>query len=230
MSYIRNNSERLCSISREKNIDIFPEMFFVVKLDFFHVCLHTCTTEIHIADKWFQLKGTMAMSEERLVEEMPHHMSFSFFILSLFTTVATGLSDDAVPKRGSLDQTAVKIARRGWMRGLGTVVAAPGLALYVFSTLTFSQHAQDGALVEAGPFQYTRNPVYVGMLGTVVGAGIMSRARLPLAAAAEGALAAVPLGLYLQFRVIPAEERYLRAKHGEAYTSYVARTPRWLLI
>ena len=159
------------------------------------------------------------------METIPHHMSFSFFILSFFGTVAMGLSDDAVPKRGVLDQSAVQIARRGWMRGLGTVVAVPGLALYVCSTLTFSQHAQDGALVEVGAFRYTRNPVYVGMLGTVLGAGIMSRARLP------GALAAaVPLGLYLQFRVIPAEERYLNAKHGEAYTSYVARTPRWLFM
>ena len=58
-----------------------------------------------------------------------------------------------------------------------------------------------------------------------------SRARLPGAAGLPAAaLAAVPLGLYLQFRVIPAEERHLKAKHGEAYTSYVARTPRWLFM
>ena len=61
------------------------------------------------------------------------------------------------------------------------------------------------------------------MLGTVLGAGIKSRASL------GGALAAVPLGLYLQLHVIPAEERFLEAVHGEAYTAYAARTPRWLL-
>lgn len=80
---------------------------------------------------------------------------------------------------------------------------------------------QDGAgIVEAGPFCYVRNPLYLGtMLHTVA---------LALAMPQSGAifiLVAIPV---LQLRLILAEEPFLQARLGTAYETYCAKVPRLL--
>lgn len=77
------------------------------------------------------------------------------------------------------------------------------------------------AIVSGGPFAYSRNPLYLGVMGLFVGIGIAldSPAFLSLL---------VPLFLVLRFGVVAREERYLEAKFGDAYRAYKARVRRWI--
>ena len=77
------------------------------------------------------------------------------------------------------------------------------------------------AIVEAGPYRFTRNPLYVGM--ALVYGGISARAN------------ALPAALLLPFvlhvihhKVIKREERYLEEKFGDVYLRYKGRVRRWI--
>lgn len=76
------------------------------------------------------------------------------------------------------------------------------------------------ALRTGGPYRFTRNPIYLGLLTGTAGLAVLRRRPEPLAAWA--ALAAV---LHVKVRV---EERRLSARFGEDYRRYAARTPRLL--
>jgi protein-S-isoprenylcysteine O-methyltransferase Ste14 len=77
------------------------------------------------------------------------------------------------------------------------------------------------ALVTAGPYRFSRNPIYLAM--TLLGAGIalLTNAGWVLA----GGLAAA---LVVEKGVIEREERYLQSRFGERYAAYRARVRRWL--
>ena len=76
-------------------------------------------------------------------------------------------------------------------------------------------------LVESGPYRFTRNPMYLGlMLGHL---GITLIASLDW-----GLVTLIPLALTLHYGVVLREERYLAAKFGQPYIDYLARTRRWL--
>jgi len=76
-------------------------------------------------------------------------------------------------------------------------------------------------IVEAGPYRYTRNPLYLGM--TLIYTGITTRANaLPAALLLPIVLAVVRYG------VIDREERYLERKFGDEYRHYKARVRRWV--
>ena len=110
---------------------------------------------------------------------------------------------------------------RWWLKGAGVllvfagalVVAKAGRALGSGFT-PFPRPAEEGALVEHGPFGVVRHPVYSG--GILFASGI-SLALSPWALAATGALAVV---WALKARV---EERFLRERYP-GYADYCART------
>jgi protein-S-isoprenylcysteine O-methyltransferase Ste14 len=77
------------------------------------------------------------------------------------------------------------------------------------------------ALVATGPYRFTRNPMYLGMVGTLLGAAVLFGTLAPLVA--------IPLFMALiEWRFILAEEAMLIAAFGEAYAEYKARVRRWL--
>lgn len=77
------------------------------------------------------------------------------------------------------------------------------------------------AFVQHGPFQYTRNPIYLGLTAAYIGVALAARSTFPLAA--------LPAILWLMNAgVIAREERYLERKFGEAYLKYKLQVPRWL--
>ena len=77
------------------------------------------------------------------------------------------------------------------------------------------------AIVEGGPYAFTRNPLYVGM--TLVYAGVSARAN------ALPAALLLPVVLHLVDRgVVEREERYLEGKFGEEYLRYKGRVRRWI--
>jgi protein-S-isoprenylcysteine O-methyltransferase Ste14 len=76
-------------------------------------------------------------------------------------------------------------------------------------------------LVVRGLYQFTRNPMYVGVLGVIFGWALFFAA-LPLAA--YGACMAVLFHLF----VVIYEEPHLRKTFGSDYEEYCSRTDRWL--
>jgi len=77
------------------------------------------------------------------------------------------------------------------------------------------------AIVAAGPYRYTRNPMYLSLCLLYLGLCLLINGVLPV-------LFLVPLALTLHFGVIRREERYLAAKFGETYLAYQRRVRRWL--
>jgi len=77
------------------------------------------------------------------------------------------------------------------------------------------------ALIVKGPYQFTRNPIYLSL--TLFYTGLAALANT------LWALLLLPVVLLIMQRgVIEREERYLEEKFGANYTQYKARVRRWL--
>lgn len=77
------------------------------------------------------------------------------------------------------------------------------------------------ALVVAGPFRFSRNPLYVALTLMYLGLALLTNALWVL-------VLIVPISLVLHFGVVRREERYLEAKFGDAYRSYRSDVRRYL--
>ena len=117
---------------------------------------------------------------------------------------------------------------RGISRALGWPLLIAGLTIG-FLGLREMKRAQTNvdpykpttAIVVAGPYRFTRNPLYVGM--TLIYAGITARANaLPAALLLPAVLSVMRRG------VIEREERYLERKFGDEYVDYKTRVRRWI--
>lgn len=76
-------------------------------------------------------------------------------------------------------------------------------------------------LVRGGPYRFSRNPMYLGMVVLQVG--------LALTFSLDWAIfGAVSVFMLLHFRVVLREEAYLTGLFGADYSDYVAQTRRWL--
>jgi len=79
----------------------------------------------------------------------------------------------------------------------------------------------DSALLERGPFRFSRNPIYLGFL--IAAAGFAFHW-----GDVWGWLAACACYGLLERLVIVKEEAYLAARFGAAYEGYRARVRRWV--
>jgi protein-S-isoprenylcysteine O-methyltransferase Ste14 len=76
-------------------------------------------------------------------------------------------------------------------------------------------------LLRTGPFQFSRNPLYIGLIALDLGASLL----WPSA----WALLLVPVGVaILRWGAISPEEHYLHDKFGAAYDEYRRQVRRWL--
>ena len=76
------------------------------------------------------------------------------------------------------------------------------------------------AIATQGPFRFSRNPLYLSLLGLYLGITLLFNTLWPL-------LLAVPLLFVAHYGIIRREERYLEAKFGDSYRTYRARVRRW---
>jgi protein-S-isoprenylcysteine O-methyltransferase Ste14 len=77
------------------------------------------------------------------------------------------------------------------------------------------------SLVTSGVYRYTRNPMYLGLLVTLIGWAVFLSNAL--------ALLAVPLfALYINRFQINPEERVLSSLFGAEYAAYKEKVRRWL--
>jgi protein-S-isoprenylcysteine O-methyltransferase Ste14 len=109
------------------------------------------------------------------------------------------------------------------------VLPIAGFGLALWAALTFLRvgtelepaSESNRALVVHGPFRFTRNPMYLGMLIATTGIAL-------LVGAWSMALAPVTFFLWVNFIFIPFEEAKMERQFGGAYLAYKARVRRWL--
>ena len=77
------------------------------------------------------------------------------------------------------------------------------------------------ALVVAGPYRFTRNPMYVGLALLTVAFGLSLNTWWPI-------ILLVPTLFIIRNYVIAREERYLHRRFGAEYGAYTRQVRRWL--
>lgn len=105
----------------------------------------------------------------------------------------------------------------------GVSLGAAGLLVFRRAKTTFDPHRPDraSAIVERGPYRFTRNPMYLGLALVLIGLCVFLANPLAL-------LAVVLFIAYItRFQIIP-EERALLLKFGESYARYVRAVRRWV--
>jgi protein-S-isoprenylcysteine O-methyltransferase Ste14 len=116
----------------------------------------------------------------------------------------------------------------GPLRWLGVPLGFAGYVLVVRSRGLFAQRGttirpfqQSSELVTDGFFRWSRNPMYSGLVLTVLGLAFLLGSAV--------AFAAVPLfWALLLLRFVRHEERWLEERFGEQYCAYKQRVRRWL--
>ncbi|WP_072370711.1 methyltransferase family protein [Rhizobium tibeticum] len=113
----------------------------------------------------------------------------------------------------------------GW---LGGIVFVAGLALLIWAAATFRRAGTQvpttqptTKIVDAGPYRFTRNPIYIGMFLGLIGLAVAFDSLWLIALL-------VPFCLVIRYGVVAREEAYLERKFGDVYLAYKARVRRWL--
>lgn len=112
---------------------------------------------------------------------------------------------------------------------VGAVIFVAGFALSNWASMLFSHERTEilptspvnSVLVVSGPFRFTRNPMYLGMLLSLFGVAIYI-GTLP------SYVAVLAHFLILNFVFIPYEEEKMERQFGEAYREYSRGVRRWL--
>jgi len=148
----------------------------------------------------------------------PGRHSWQYRVVWVFTDIAAV----GILAVGVLDWNTFAIGH--WLRlPIGGGLALAGLALALWGVRTLGMHRSLGlkeALVEAGPYRFTRNPQYVGDIALLVGWAIVSNSLQTWIVSVLGAA---------WFALAPfTEEPWLRKQYGEAYDGYRHRVRRYL--
>src|SRR5260370_1409671 len=117
---------------------------------------------------------------------------------------------------------------RGLRLAAAVLILACGVSLVAWARILFKRTGQNPIpwkptpeLILQGPYRFTRNPMYVGVTLFVIGLGLAVN-NLWIS------LFAVPALLVVHFVAVLPEERYLAAKFGERYRSFLAQVRRYL--
>lgn len=129
----------------------------------------------------------------------------------------------------------------GWIRELGWIPIAIGVALYLWSTAEFLVRGrgtpaifftrpvrflwgeEPQVLVEGSIYRYVRNPMYLGVVTVLFGEAL-------LFASPNLLWYAFTAWLFFYFIIVFVEEPHLRDERGEKYTQYCRDVPRWIPI
>ncbi len=121
----------------------------------------------------------------------------------------------------------INFAGTGWtVAGIGLAVLGLGIALagafrFRLARTPVEPWKPSSALVVAGIYRVTRNPMYVGMTLVYVAIAFLFGGVVTLALLA-------PVLATIRWGVIAREERYLEARFGADYLDYKAQVRRWL--
>ena len=105
---------------------------------------------------------------------------------------------------------------------LGVFLAAWGRSTFAAAgTEIIPASATNRKLVTSGPFRFTRNPMYSGLILTSLGIALFP-GTLPFF------LVPVLLFLLCNFVFIPFEQAKMQRQFGDQYTEYLGRVRRWI--
>ena len=111
---------------------------------------------------------------------------------------------------------------------IGAAVFAAAFALAIWAIVSFRRAGTrvettepTTAIVEHGPYRFTRNPIYMGMFLGQIGFAIGFNSLWIL-------ITLIPFYLVLRHGVVAREEAYLERKFGGVYLGYKSRVRRWL--
>lgn len=139
--------------------------------------------------------------------------------LTLICLAAMGLLRLFAPGVMLIEAPAAWIGAAPLLAGLALLLGGSGRFRRLGTNIkTFNE---PGVLVTDGLFRWTRNPMYLGFLLSLLGVAILLGA----------ATAFGPVLLFFLVAngwYIPFEERAMTAKFGAAYEAYVRTTPRWI--
>jgi protein-S-isoprenylcysteine O-methyltransferase Ste14 len=110
------------------------------------------------------------------------------------------------------------------LAGVALTAAGEGIRLWGvrhIGVISRTRSDRLGPLVESGPFEYVRNPLYIGNIAIWVGFSVA--AGLVWLAPIVFALLAVEYHAIVRW-----EEQLLESRLGEPFRSYAGRVPRWI--
>jgi protein-S-isoprenylcysteine O-methyltransferase Ste14 len=115
------------------------------------------------------------------------------------------------------------------VQAIALVIVAAGLGVLLWCARDFARRGRGTpapydppkALIVAGLYRFTRNPMYVGVVTMLVGEALWFQSRNMLIYAAAFALA-------FHLRVLFYEEPKLTHLFGDEYAQYRARVSRWI--
>ena len=115
-----------------------------------------------------------------------------------------------------------------WTRLFGVVVLLAGSTLIISARTLFTRTGQSPIpwkptpeLIVRGPYRFTRNPMYMGVMCVQIGLGVaLGNSWISL-------LAPVAL-LTVHFIAVLPEEKYLAENFGPSYREYCVRVRRYL--
>ena len=115
-----------------------------------------------------------------------------------------------------------------WSIAAGAALIGAGIVMNVWAERLF-RRSEVGVcpftpapvLVAEGPYRWTRNPMYLGLLAINAGATFMT-------GALANAWSSVALFVFLHYAFVIPEEQFLRRELGEEAARYLTMVPRWL--
>lgn len=153
----------------------------------------------------------MTAARERTLHLPPTYFVVALALMGFFHHVAPAAQLLVAPYRYAgivLMGLAIGLDVWAWL-----LVHRAGTGIMPFSPAT--------ALVTSGPYRFTRNPMYLGLAGTLLGAAVLMGTLTPFVV--------IPAFMALVAdRFIQSEETQLERTFGSQYLDYKARVRRWL--
>ena len=113
-------------------------------------------------------------------------------------------------------------------RYTGIVLVVSAIALVLWAAVLFQRAGttikpfqKSSALITRGPYRITRNPMYVGMVGALLGIAVLLGSVAPF-------LVVPAFAALIQSKFIRAEEAALERTFGSVFLDYKSKVRRWL--
>ena len=111
---------------------------------------------------------------------------------------------------------------------LGLILILSGISLVFVSfrfmrkmKTTFIPDGMPEVLISSGPFKFSRNPIYLGMLTILVGVAF-------LMSSLSAIIIAFVFGIIINFTWIAHEEKKLHELFSEDWENYYSKVRRWI--
>ena len=115
-----------------------------------------------------------------------------------------------------------QVAVAGALALLGVIISLASVLSFkrAGTTIHPQRTADPTVLVSSGPYRYTRNPMYVGVLLMLLGWGVYLGNLLSIFSVA------IFIAYITRFQIVP-EERLLQENFGQAFLNYKNKVRRW---